>query len=107
MKEVLLANGEASQVYQNALNTRGMAFTFLILGGAILAGGLIMDPSIGLFKVAGGVFILCAIVANSSYGIRKDKAVEIYNNAIKQKNYPEQTVSIGLSSDGIGIQFNF
>ncbi|KAF0202467.1 MAG: hypothetical protein FD170_1934 [Bacteroidetes bacterium] len=107
MKEVLLVNDEASQAYQNALNTRGIAFTFLISGGTTLAGGFIMDPSIGLFKVAGGILILSAIFTNISYEIRKDKAVKIYNNAIKQKYNPENTLSIGLNSNGVGIQFNF
>jgi len=107
MKEVLLVNDEASQVYQNALNTRGIAFSFLISGGVIIIGGQIMDRSVGLYKVAGVFFILSAVVINSSYGMRKDKAVEIYNNAIKQKYNPENTLSIGLNSNGVGIQFKF
>lgn len=107
LKEVLRTNDEASQVYRNALNSRGMALSFLISGGVIIIGGQIMDRSVGLYKVAGVFFILSAVVINSSYGMRKDKAIEIYNNSIKQKNCPEQTVSIVLSSDGIGVQFNF
>lgn len=107
MKEVLRGNDEASQVYRNALNSRNMALSFLISGGVIIIGGQILDRSVGLYKVAGGFFILTAVVINSSYGMRKDKAIEIYNNSIKRKNCPEQTVSIGLSSDGIGLQFNF
>ncbi len=107
MKEVLLTNDQASKVFQRALNSRGMTFSFVISGVATLIGGLIIDPSREIFKVAGGIFILSSIVAITSYEIRKDKAVEIYNNAIKQKNNPEQTVSIGLNSNGVGIQFNF
>ena len=107
MKEVLLANDEASQVFRNALSSRGTALTFLISGGVTLVGGRIMDPSVGIFKIVGGFFILSAIVASTTYEIRKDKAVEIYNNAIKQKYNPENTLSIGLNSNGVGIQFNF
>ena len=107
MKEVLLANDEASRVYQSALNNKSTAFTFLISGGVILVGGLIKDPSVGIFKVAGGIFILSALPFYTIYDKRTDKAVEIYNNTIKQKNYLEKTVSIGLNSNGAGIQFNF
>lgn len=107
MKEVLLANDEASKVYQSALNSRSTAFTFLISGVVILAGGWIKDPSVGLYKVAGGIFILSAIPAYTIFDKRTDNAVQIYNDAIKQKNYPEKTASIGLNSNGVGIQFNF
>lgn len=107
MKAVLLSNDEASQVYQGALNNKATAFIFLISGGGILLGGWIFEPSVGYFKVAGGVFILGAIPIYAVYYRRTDKAVEIYNNAIKQKKYLEKTVSIGLNSNGVGIQFNF
>ena len=52
MKAVLLSNDEASGVYRSALANRSTAVSFLITGGAILAGGLIYDRSVGLYKVA-------------------------------------------------------
>ena len=107
MKEVLLTNDEASNVYRNALANRGTAVTFLIAGGVILAGGLIYDPSVGLYKIAGGFFILLAIPLWTVYDLRTDKAVEIYNDGIMQKNAPEKSVSIGLNSGGLGIRLNF
>lgn len=107
MKAVLLGHDEASQVYQRAIASRGTAIIFLLAGGVIAGGGLVMDPSIGIFKVIGGVFIVSSLSAFISYDVRINKAVNIYNNAIRQKYYPEKTVSIGLNSNGAGIRFNF
>ena len=107
MKAVLLSNDEASGVYRNALANRNTAFTFLITGSVILAGGLIYDRSVGLYKVAGGFFILLALPVWTIYDVRTDKAVEIYNDGIIQKKAAEKSVSFGLNSGGIGISLNF
>lgn len=107
MKAVLLSNDEASGVYRSALANRSTAVSFLITGGAILAGGLIYDRSVGLYKVAGGFFILLALPVWTIYDVRTDKAVEIYNDGIIQKKAAEKSVSFGLNSGGIGISLNF
>jgi hypothetical protein len=73
----------------------------------VLAGGLLNDPSVGLYKVAGGFFILLAIPFYTTYDIRMDKAVEIFNNDIIQKKAVGKSVSIGLNAGGIGISLNF
>ncbi|MBL7904288.1 MAG: hypothetical protein JNL22_04635 [Bacteroidales bacterium] len=107
MKAVLESNDEASAIYRSALVNRGTAITLLITGGVVLAGGLLNDPSVGLYKVAGGFFILLAIPLYTTYDIRMDKAVEIFNNGIIQKKAVGKSVSIGLNAGGIGISLNF
>lgn len=107
LKEVLLANDEASPVYKSALRSRRLSGVLLISGGFALASGRILESDDRIYKVAGGFFLLSSIISIANYHKRTNEAIEIYNNSIKQKNCPEQTVSIVLSSDGIGVQFNF
>jgi hypothetical protein len=99
-KEMKIAKGN-----YDAGTLFGFAGGFMVgwpLGTAI-AGG---EPNWTLAAIGAGLIVI-SIPFSTSYSKHARKAVEIYNNGLKQTGLNSMEFRLGLTSNGIGLKINF
>jgi hypothetical protein len=112
MAEMMKSNPEAYSYMQKANGSMGVATVLSFVGGfaigwqlgAAIGGG---KPNWGIAGAGGALIVISIPIASSS---SKDaaRAVEIYNNAIKEST-PKTgyDLKVGLKSSGLALTLNF
>lgn len=130
LKDILESNPEAMTIFNRARRARKTAKVLLITGSGVLAGALAIwishDPDMycdlfcldgaiaQLGMIAGTGLLFSAIGPGYAYTVRKSKTIETFNAGLIEKgvsdklnSIPEWQLSLGQTSNGVGIALVF